>query len=85
MTKDDIILNSVLDNCEHSLMQYIYAVIIITRIAASAPAASSAPEAVKVEEKPKAEEVDALDGGTYSNLPTHRSYHHHQYLRTIPT
>lgn len=68
-------------------MQYIYAVIIITRIAVSAPAASSAPEAVKVEEKPKAEEVDALDGGTYSNLPTHRSYHHHhhQYLRTIPT
>lgn len=67
-------------------MQYIYAVIIITRIAASAPVASSAPEAVKVEEKPKAEEVDALDGGTYSNLPTHRSHHHHhQYLHTIPT
>jgi len=43
-----------------------YAAVIIIRIAASAPAASSAPEAVKVEEKPKAEEVDALDGGTYS-------------------
>ena len=48
-----------------------YAAIIIIRIAASAPAASSAPEAVKVEEKPKAEEVDALDGGTYStHVPT---------------
>jgi hypothetical protein len=60
-----------------------YAAIIIIRIAASASAASSAPEAVKVEEKPKAEEVDALDGGTYST-PTYRS-HHHQYLRTIST
>jgi hypothetical protein len=59
-----------------------YAAVIIIRIAASAPAASSAPEAVKVEEKPKAEEVDALDGGTYST--TYRS-HHHQYLRTLPT
>jgi len=42
---------------------------IIVRIAASTPAASSAPEAAKVEEKPKAEEVDALDGGKFT-VPT---------------
>lgn len=58
-----------------------YAVTIIIRIVASAPAASSAPEAVKVEEKPKAEEVDALDGGTYStDVPIASSY-----LRIIHT